>query len=123
MSESEDACYISETVARGPIVFRKADLEKLDYLDESHFFLGNDDHDLCRRLFESGKRLVGYVPIRIYSIRDDGSTRQPRTGINEQVYEYLKTQKTGSLEFKAFLKNYKPYKAIKRIPFNPMLSK
>ena len=115
MPESEDICYISETVARGPIAFRKLDLENLGYLDEAHFFLGNDDHDLCRRIFQSKKQMVGYIPIQIHSIRDDGSTRQARTGINKKIYEYLKENKTGSPEFKNFLENYKPYQPVKKI--------
>lgn len=115
MGATENVCYISETVARGPIAFRKSGLEDLGYLDEAHFFLGNDDHDLCRRMFQSRKQKVGYVPIQIHSIRDDGSTRQARTGLNEKVYEYLKANKTGSPEFKNFLESYKPYQPVKKL--------
>jgi hypothetical protein len=66
--EHENVCYIGETVARGPWLLRKSDLEKLSYLDEEHFFLGNDDHDFHRRLFTQLKKFVGYVPLDIFSL-------------------------------------------------------
>ena len=42
-----------ETVNRGPWVVLKSDLERRGYLDERHFFQGNDDHDYHRRVFEA----------------------------------------------------------------------
>lgn len=113
--ELENVCFIGETVARGPWLLNKADLINLSYLDESSFFLGNDDHDYHRRLFEKLGKFVGYVPLDIYSICEDGSTRKPRVGVNKKIYDFLKQNKQGSLAFKAFMKRYKPFMTIKKI--------
>jgi len=110
-------CFIGETVARGPWLVRRSDLKSLNYLDEKNFFLGNDDHDYHRRLYQSFNKLVGYVPLSIYSIPGNGSTRKKRAGINGVVFNYLKSKKKGSKKFIQFLENYKPYAAIKKYEF------
>jgi glycosyltransferase involved in cell wall biosynthesis len=110
----EEVCIIGETVARGPWLIKKSDLTKLSFLDEQHFFLGNDDHDYHRRLFEKLGKLVGYVPMDIHSISGDGSTRRPRIGINKKIYDFLKENKKGSEEFKTFLRKYRPYKKLNK---------
>lgn len=111
---TENCCYIGETVARGPWLLRRSDLVELDYLDESNFFLGNDDHDYHRRLYTKLKKEVGYVPIDVFSIRDDGSSRKPRSGVNKKVFEYLKINKNGSSDFRRFMWRYRPYKLVRR---------
>lgn len=108
----EYECYIGETVARGPWLIKKSDLISLAYLDEKNFFLGNDDHDYHRRLFSKFGKNVGYVPINIYSHTCDGSTRKVRSGMNKEIFEYLKLNKTGSEDFIKFMRGYKPYKKI-----------
>jgi glycosyltransferase involved in cell wall biosynthesis len=109
--------YIGETVARGPWLLKKSDLDKLNYLDEDSFFLGNDDHDYHRRLFTELGKSVGYLPLLIYSDPEAGSTRKVRVGINKEIFEYLSNSKKGSIGFLSFLKSYRPYKSIKRINF------
>jgi glycosyltransferase involved in cell wall biosynthesis len=78
-----------QTVNRGPLAFRKKDLEVLGFLDERHFFLGNDDHEFILRARLSLQRLPVYVPMRIRSNISDGPSRRERTGLNKQVFEYL----------------------------------
>jgi len=112
----EDCCHVGETVARGPWLLRKTDLEKYNYLDQDNFFLGNDDHDLHRRMYLSESKKVGYVPIDVHSIPEDGSTRKPRSGINQKIYEYLKNNKKGSSEFKRFMNRYRPYLRLEKYP-------
>lgn len=114
LDESDHYCYVGETVARGPWLLRKSDLEKYHYLDEKNFYLGNDDHDLHRRMYLIDRKKVGHVPLDIYSIPEDGSTRKSRTGINQQVYDYLKSNKKGSHEFIKFMKRYRPYSALEK---------
>lgn len=118
MNELDKYCYIGETVARGPWLLRKSDLEKYGYLDEENFYLGNDDHDLHRRMFLGEGKMVAYVPLRIYSIPEDGSTRRVRSGINQKVHDYLKTRKKGSPEFRRFMRWYRPYCKIRKLPLN-----
>ena len=110
----EQGCYIGETVARGPWLVRKSDLVDVSYLDEENFFLGHDDHDYHRRVYELKKKLTGYVPINIYSIANNGSCRRKRSGLNKLIYHYLKMKKKGSAEYLDFLKNHDPYCSIKR---------
>jgi hypothetical protein len=95
--------YRCETVPRGPWAVRKADLEAVGYLDERFFFLGNDDHDYHRRLFDATGRRPVYVPMSIDAPLARGTTRQPRTGVNRAVFEMLKREKRGSPAFKRFL--------------------
>lgn len=107
-------CFVGETVARGPWLLNKKDLERLSFLDEKNFFLGNDDHDYHRRLFKELGKQVGYVPLDIYSISEDGATRKPREGINKSIYDYLSSKKKGSNAFRSFLRWYRPIRPIRR---------
>ncbi|QDD01803.1 glycosyltransferase family 2 protein [Candidatus Methylopumilus planktonicus] len=107
-------CFVGETVARGPWLINKFDLKKLSYLDEKNFFLGNDDHDYHRRLFQELGKSVGYIPLDIYSLIEDGSTRKGRQGTNKLIYEYLFKNKKGSKDFRHFLRFYRPFKPIKK---------
>jgi hypothetical protein len=107
-------CFVGETVARGPWLLNKFDLEKLSYLDEKNFFLGNDDHDYHRRLFNKLGKSVGYIPLNIYSVIEDGATRKQRQGINKLIYEYFSINKKGSDEFRSFLRWYRPFKPIQK---------
>ncbi len=95
--------YRCETVNRGPWALRKTDLDRHGYLDEKYFFLGNDDHDYHRRLFEGEGRRPLYVPMSIHAPRTLGASRRARTGDNQTVYDMLKREKTGSPGFLAFL--------------------
>lgn len=110
----ENACFIGETVARGPWLIKKSDLINLCYLDEENFFLGNDDHDYHRRLYQLLGKSVGYLPMDIYSILEDGATRKSRIGINKDVFEFLKLNKCGSVEFNHFMKRYRPFRVISK---------
>jgi glycosyltransferase involved in cell wall biosynthesis len=95
--------YRCETVNRGPWALRKTDLERHGYLDEKFFFLGNDDHDYHRRLFDAEARRPLYVAMSIYSPRRLGASRRERSGDNREVFEMLKREKKGSPAFLRFL--------------------
>jgi len=97
--------YRCETVNRGPWVLLKSDLERHGYLDERFFFLGNDDHDYHRRLFEAEGRRPLYVPISIYAPRRLGASRRTRRGDNQSIFEALKRERRGSPGFHAFLRS------------------
>jgi hypothetical protein len=117
MSDLE-SIYIGETNARGPWMLRRSDLVSLDYLDEKNFFLGNDDHDYNRRIFERFGKRAGYIPVKQVSYEHDGSTRKVRAGKNLEIYNYLKNEKTGSSAFNNFMKNYIPYSKVTSVPFS-----
>jgi hypothetical protein len=113
-----ESVYIGETNARGPWLVRRSDLVSLDYLDEKNFFLGNDDHDFNRRIFQRFGKRAGYMPVKQFSFISDGSSRKVRTGINKEIYDYLQKEKMGSVSFNEFLKNYTPYLKTEIIPFS-----
>jgi glycosyltransferase involved in cell wall biosynthesis len=95
--------YRCETVNRGPWVLFKSDLERHGYLDERHFFLGNDDHDYHRRLFDAEGRRPLYVPVSLYAPLAVGAVRRLRTGLNRDVFIALKAEKRGSPAYRHFL--------------------
>jgi GT2 family glycosyltransferase len=100
--------YRCETVNRGPWVLLKSDLERHGYLDERHFFQGNDDHDYHRRVFEMEGRRPLYVPISLYAPLTLGAVRRRRTGLNREVFNTLKAEKRGSPAFHHFLDSLGP---------------
>ena len=100
--------YRCETVNRGPWVLLKSDLERQGYLDERHFFQGDDDHDYHRRLFEAEARRPLYVPMALYSPLALGAVRRARTGLNRQLFTTLKAEKRGSPGFHRFLDSLGP---------------
>lgn len=95
--------YRCETVNRGPWLLLKRDLERHGYLDERHFFLGNDDHDFHRRLFDAEGRRPLYVPMSLQSPLASGARRRRRTGLNRDVFNLLNADKRGSPAFHRFL--------------------
>ena len=95
--------YRCETVNRGPWAVFKSDLERHGYLDERHFFLGNDDHDYHRRLFDKEGRRPLYVPLSLHAPLTRGAVRRRRTGVNRDVFNALKAEKRGSPAFHHFL--------------------
>jgi glycosyltransferase involved in cell wall biosynthesis len=100
--------YRCETVNRGPWLVLKRDLERHGYLDERFFFLGNDDHDYHRRLFQAEARRPIYVPMSIQSPLGVGAARRERTGLNREVFEILRAEKGGSPGFRRFMKSLRP---------------
>jgi glycosyltransferase involved in cell wall biosynthesis len=82
--------FLSHTVNRGPLVLRRSMLQELGYLDEEHFVLGNDDHDLFTRAWVLKQWRCGFVPVEVYSPLEWGSTRMPRS---KEAQAYLDRRK------------------------------
>jgi hypothetical protein len=101
--------FLSHTVNRGPLVLRKSMLEELGYLDEEHYVLGDDEHDLFARAWVQKKWRCGFVPIEVYSPLEWGSTRKARP---PHVQSYLEERQ--SREKDGFLKKH-----INTISFPP----
>ncbi len=100
--------YRCETVNRGPWLVFKTDLERHGYLDERHFFLGNDDHDYHRRLFDAEQRRPVYVPLSLHAPLALGAYRRKRSGVNRDVFMALHAEKRGSPAFHRFLNRLGP---------------
>lgn len=78
--------YLSHTVNRGPLALRNSMLKELGYLDEKHYVLGDDEHDLFTRAWNEKKWRTGFVPVEVYSPLEWGSTRKSMPG---EVRDYL----------------------------------
>jgi glycosyltransferase involved in cell wall biosynthesis len=83
--------FLSHTVNRGPIVFRASMLKELNYLDEAHYVLGDDDHDFSARAWVLKQWRSGFVPVEVYSPLEWGSTRKPRSP-EAQAYLDMRSQ-------------------------------
>jgi hypothetical protein len=106
----EGTYYVGETAVRGPWALRRGDLVASGYLDEAHFFLGHDDHDFHRRMYEAHGTLPVYCPLNIFSPRAAGPTRRERHGTNAEVFALLAETRTWSPEYRDFLRRYRPYR-------------
>lgn len=76
-SFSSNVVYMSHTVNRGPLVLRNSMIKELGYLDEEHYVLGDDEHDLFTRAWSEKQWRTGFVPVEVYSPSEWGSTRKP----------------------------------------------
>ena len=65
--------HVNEAAVRSPLLLRAAYVQQMGFLDEMHFLLGGDDHDLASRARSSYGWLMGYVLIDVY---DDRSTSE-----------------------------------------------
>jgi glycosyltransferase involved in cell wall biosynthesis len=91
--------YIGDTNNRGPWMIPRWVFQLVGPLDSNDFFLGGDDHDFNYRAKALGLA-AAYVPVRLETRAEDGSTRQERTGRNRQIYEYLLKNKFGERKLK-----------------------
>lgn len=79
--------YIRNTANRGPLTLRADYVQKLGYLDEVHYYLEHDEHDLFFRGFISNQWLAAVYPLDFYAPLSRGSSRK---GKSKQVMQYLK---------------------------------
>lgn len=90
--------FLSHTVNRGPLALRRSMLVELGYLDEDHYTLGNDEHDLFARAWTQKQWRCGFVPVEVYSPLEWGSTRKPRDpNVQAILDERLKREEDGFL--------------------------
>lgn len=82
--------FLSHTVNRGPLALRASMVRELDYLDDAHYVLGSDDHDLFTRAWVLKQWRCGFVPVEVYSPLEWGSTRKPRSS---EAQAYLDTRR------------------------------
>lgn len=77
--------YSMETCNRGPLLIEREKLVQLNYLDEAHYFLGGDDHDLMARAYLNHKYICGYTPINFNAPLSHGSCRSRNKINNEKM--------------------------------------
>jgi GT2 family glycosyltransferase len=77
----DNILHIRETANRGPLMLHAQRTQELGFLDETRFFLEDDDHDLNRRAGEK-KWLVGYLAVQMYAPLNLSSRRNPITRIH-----------------------------------------
>jgi glycosyltransferase involved in cell wall biosynthesis len=73
---NDSKCYLMSTVNRGPLLFDATKLKLCNYLDEEHFALGDDEHDLFFRAWVEFGFRTAYVPLQYTTYLSDGSTRK-----------------------------------------------
>jgi hypothetical protein len=74
--------YLSHTVMRGPLVFRKDYAKSLNFFDDKSFFQGFDDHDLMLRAWITKGLRCGYLPMIFISPREFAVTAKRRSFIS-----------------------------------------
>jgi hypothetical protein len=82
--------FLSQTVNRGPLVFRREMVEALGYLNEQQFVLEDDEHDLFYRAWTQKGWRTAFFPIEVYSPLAWGTTRKPRP---PEVQAYLDSRR------------------------------
>lgn len=92
---------LSHTVNRGPLALRASMVRELNYLDEAHYVLGDDEHDLFARAWVFKQWRCGFVPVEVYSPLDWGSTRTPRSPEAQAYLDLRKAAEPGG-----FLRQY-----------------
>jgi glycosyltransferase involved in cell wall biosynthesis len=93
-SEWQHKFFVADTCNRGPLLFDRAKLVELQYLDQQNFYLDDSDHDYFARAKERGW-ICGYVAIDVYAPIQDGSNRKPRNEENTRVLKMLKDRSNG----------------------------
>lgn len=82
--------YLHDTVMRGPLALRRDVYDAVGGFDTTHFFLGDDDHDLVARVWEHEGMRVGFVPMSFSSPLDAGTTRRPRPAAAQARFTELR---------------------------------
>jgi len=112
--------YLSHTVNRGPLILKNSMVKELGYLDEKHFVLGNDEHDLFTRAWHFKKYRTGFVPIETYSPLEWGTTRKSRLPEQSTYLELRQlNQKNSFLSNNAVI--YPTYEERELGPIHPSL--
>ena len=75
-SVNRSQLHITETVNRGPLLLHAHRAKALQFLDETHYYLENDEHDLNRRAAELGW-IVGYLPVEVVAPLNMSARRNP----------------------------------------------
>jgi len=70
--------YLSHTVNRGPLALRRSMVEELGWLDEEHYVLGDDEHDLFARAWAQKGWRTAFFPVEFNAPLAWGSTRKHR---------------------------------------------
>ena len=93
-----DTIYLSHTVNRGPLALRRSMVKELGWLDEEHYVLGNDDHDLFARAWAQKRWRTAFFPVEFRAPLEWGSTRKPRSAhVQQYLEERLAREKNGYL--------------------------
>lgn len=90
MRINKNTFYVYDTCNRGPILFSKSKLEKVNFLNEKKFYQDNSDHDAIVRSNLSEKSISGYVPINFLAPLHDGSTRKKTFNHINSKYKRLR---------------------------------
>jgi hypothetical protein len=62
-----ETVHFRDVVNRGPLALDANKTRALGFLDERHFYLGRDDHDIALRAYAQHRWLAGYLPIAVHT--------------------------------------------------------
>jgi hypothetical protein len=96
--------HVRDTVNRGPLLLNATKVAELGYLDEVHFFLGYDDHDLMMRGWFQKNWTAGWMPLDFEAPLENGAVRKKGRSKTVQELQYLEFRKKLQLaggEYKA----------------------
>jgi glycosyltransferase involved in cell wall biosynthesis len=96
---SNNICYLMSTVNRGPLLIDRTKWNVLGGLDEVHFVLGEDDHEFLHRAYKQYGYRSAYIPIDFTCTPEHGSTRQPRSCVQQEI---LNIRRKKGVEFSPF---------------------
>ena len=103
--ELQAGLRISETINRGPLMYRASIMVNLKFLDEVRFLLDGDDHDVNMRASAKGYQ-VGYLPVGSYAPLELSPRRNPAFRIytprhiakKEEEYKRFRLKLSKSIE-------------------------
>lgn len=84
--------FLGETVMRGPIMLRSDIYFQIGGLNVQSFFQGFDDHELMLQAWNLTRKRCAYIPMNVYSILSQGTTRKPRS-LRSDVEIFVRTLK------------------------------
>ena len=87
--------HLSHTVNRGPLALRRSMLADLGFLDEDHYVLGNDEHDLFARAWVQRRWRTAFFPVEFSSPLSWGATRRPRPQAVQAALDAKKAREPG----------------------------
>lgn len=114
--------YLHDTVMRGPLALRRDVYDAVDGFDTTHFFLGDDDHDLIARVWEEEGMRVGFVPMSFSSPLDAGSTRRPRPAAAQARFTELRAHYGAAAE-ESFLHSGRRTRPLERPSVRPLAAR
>jgi hypothetical protein len=106
-ASGQDKCtlFVRDTVNRGPLALSADKLKMLNYLDEEHYTLENDDHDLMLRAYLIYDWKCGVRQISFDAPSAIGGSRRPGRTPEESAFLEARKHRIAASFMSQFMKN------------------